>query len=100
MEAIALLIIFGFIVAVVLYSSVVAPAVRSFRRARQDKARWVVDEEERNGATYVFIRHPLDGRVYIGWPIPHSLSHAEYDDLLLEARAEAEDRAAIKSLRA
>lgn len=98
MEAIVVLALLAILAAVVLCVFVILPAVRGIRHSRQGRAAWRVDEEEKNQYTYVFIEHPLDGRIYIGDPIPHALPYAEYFDQLLELRTEAEERATVKSL--
>jgi hypothetical protein len=100
MEAIVVLVLLGIVAAVVFYNLAIRPAVNGIRHSRQDRAAWKQDEEEKDGYTYVFIEHPLDGRIYIGEPIPHALPYAEYFDRLLDLRTEAEERATVKSLHA
>jgi len=94
---------FGIVVLAILVFFIVtksAAALSERRRRRRELTEpWRVEEDEIGRTTVVQLVRPGEDPIYVGDPVPHNLSHLEYEDKVSELWTEAEDMAMFKNLR-
>jgi hypothetical protein len=89
-----------FLILTILFVKVALPLIQKafgyctskYTAKRNHAALWVIEEDPQDQAIQVQLVKPGEEPLFIGEPVPVSLPHWEYDEVMAERRVEAEDK--------